>query len=209
MDKWKFIKKLFFYVNISLVCSHFYTSFAANEVYEKFEMDLNKDELLEKIVLSKKYGLDLIQIFSSKEELFFEHEVTPMGKNSKVTKISQAEIDSTHQCLLVYYFQGKTGVYSPKKSSRLLSFCFNIANIKKMEVQDLGYTSWDYLTVVSYLKLEGQVNIKKYKFYGKEKILLTLSSGERNRAWEFDIKENKWLKLPEYKFAQFQVVPSR
>lgn len=197
----------FLYFIITLISSHF--TYAAIINYDEMEFDLNKDLKMEKMLLSKKLGLDLVQILSSSKDLLFEHEFTPMGKSSKFAKISQVIIDSEHQCLLLYYFQGVTGVSSPKKSSRLLSLCYKVSNLKDMQLQDLGYTSWDYLGVSSFLKLEGVVNINKYIFYGKIKTLLTLSSDERKRAWEFNINDHMWKNLPENKYANYHVIPAR
>lgn len=197
----KLLLFLFLILSKNLICDEV--------TVDTFEIDLNLDKISEKVVLSKKNGLDQISIFKSDNELLFKHEITPMGKNSFIKKITHVKVNSLQQCLLLHYMEGQTGVKAPKRSSRLLSFCFHTANLKKITVQDLGYLFWDMQSVASYMKEDVNLELKDHFYQSRPSALLILKQLEKVRSWQFDTKESFWIKLPERMYAEYAVRPSR
>jgi hypothetical protein len=196
---------------VHLLFTYLYSLSCLGEIVaiESFDMDLNLDDRMEKVIIAKNNGLDVLQILSPKNATLFQYELTPLGRDSRIQKITQAKMSSNQQCLLAYYNQGKTGVHGPKNSTRIFSFCFKVSNLRKILVQDLGYVYWDYLAVASFQQLQSLVILNRYLFYSKEKILLTLKGDERKRAWEFSLKDTVWVKLPERRYAEYRVIPTQ
>ncbi len=192
---------IYFLLSIELVCSE--------TILETFEMDLNLDKNNEKVIVSKKNGLDRVSILKPDSELLFEHEITPIGKNSLIRKITHVKINLMQQCLFLHYFEGQTGVKAVKRSTRLLSFCFHAADLKKMTVQDLGYLFWDMQAVASYMQEDVRLEVKEHTTRGQPSALLVLKQLERIRSWQFDSKQAFWTRLPERMYAEYAVRPSR
>lgn len=182
---------------------------AVEYINDEFSIDLNLDQKNEIIQLKKKNGLDYLAILSSDQKLLFEHELIPMGKNSKLKKISHIKINDQHQCLLGHYFEGQTKVQAPKRSSRLYSFCFLVSNLRKIYVQDLGYIHWDYQSVAGFQTLESLLTYKNHIFQNYPSVLMTLKQNERIRSWQFDSRLGQWINLPERMFAEYAVKPAR
>ena len=198
--------KIIFIILLQLLSTF---TLAVEYINDEFSIDLNLDQKNENIVLKKKNGLDYIIIFSHDNKNLFQHELTPMGKNSKLTKISHVIINDQHQCMLGYYFQGQTNVKALKSSSRLYSFCFMVSNLRKVYVQDLGYIHWNYQSVASYQTLESFLSYRNHIYQNYPSVLLTLKQNQRVRSWQFDSRLSQWISLPERMFAEYGVKPVR
>jgi hypothetical protein len=183
--------------------------FSFEFVIDEFNLDLNLDQKEERLQLIKKNGLDYITLFSHDHKIVFQHEIIPMGKKSQLKKISHVKVNSDQQCLLAYYDEGQTNIKSIKKSMRLMSFCFQVNNLRKVKVQDLGYLFWDYLAVSSYQKLESELSMNNIFFKNRLSLILALKSEQRTRSWIFDTKSVQWLNLPERMYAEYAIKPMR
>jgi len=102
-------------------------------------IDLNGDGLKEKVYWHKGIYEDAISWSNQKDKELFRTNISPMGSGSEVTKFQYIQLSSIYASLLIFYKSGSVGYNKKITSNRLYALSFNLDDLTKATVQDLGY----------------------------------------------------------------------
>ena len=110
-----------------------------------FELDINEDGTPEKLLFQKRDGEDWVLMSNPYGTTLFEAKLDPLGKDSRVYKITLVNVSPTVRTLIVHYYVGLTKYLNMESNARLYFITVEDGNFRKTSFYRAGYC-WEELS---------------------------------------------------------------
>ena len=101
----------------------------------RYEFDLDGDGQTESLLIQKRDGLNVLEVYSAGKDLLFTGSITGTGIDSKIYRLRVVDISKEIRSIIIYFFEGKTQSRYFEASARLYFLTFKKNKMDKMVFQ--------------------------------------------------------------------------
>lgn len=157
-----------------------------------YTIDLNRDAQKEGLLISKKDGIDVLEILNSYGKTLLELKLSPLAGDSTIKKVRLVSINKNTDCLMIYYFEGSTKGVNFLSRARLYLVTIEEQNLSKLsayrgphiwvEKQSREQIKWRryYSVFLKDLDSDGTKEIL-HKYNGIDRVIKYLGKGKWKR----------------------------